>query len=150
MNKIRSAMLETYLNKGFPDLFKSRSIELLKDEKRGLSKDKYLVMFLDKLLLHKKGEKKTFLYEHIHVYEELFFSLSSKSLKEKYAGVLLEKYFSHFAHHPRKYRIKIEQVQDFLGKSISDLPQFSNRKEFDKMKKSTIFSFLKSLFSKEN
>lgn len=140
-------MLETYLAQGFPELFKSRTIQVFKDVKRGISKDRYLEMFLEKLLLG-RGEKKKFLYEHVSVYEELFFSLHSKILKEKYAPLLLDKYFSHFEHHPKKYRQKIQEVQEFLGKKLSDLPQFSNEKKFSELDKKTIFSFVKNLFSK--
>jgi hypothetical protein len=147
MNKVRSAMLETYLERGFPELFKSRTLQLFKDIKKGLQKDHYLEMFLEKLLLG-RGEKKKFLYEHLNVYEELFFSLYSKASKEKYAPLLLEKYFSHFEHHPKKYRQKIEEVQKALGKKLSDLPQFSDEKKFSELDKKTIFSFVKNLFSK--
>lgn len=142
-------MLETYLERGFPELFKSRTLMLFKDIKKSQDKDKYLVFFIDKLVFG-RGERKTFLYEHLHVFEELFFSLYSKEIKERYAPMLLEKYFSHLEHHPKKYRQKIEEVQKALGKKLSDLPQFSDEKKFSELDKKTIFSFLKSLLPKKN
>lgn len=134
--------------KYFPENYKERVFEILKDLKESSEKDSVISSFLHKIE-NKKNSKGQLLRDYVHIFERLFFFLSDEKLKEKYSQILLDSYLVRFSENEKVYKKKIEKVQKFLGKELMDLPQFKKKKSFSRLHLGSkkLFTIISSLIA---
>ena len=132
----------------FPYEFRDTVLEIFSDLEPGEVKDSILVSYLDKIE-DKKNTKGQLMLDYVVIFEKLFFFLTDKKHKEKYSKVLLDVYLVRFSYNQRFYKKKIQRVQEFLGKELTDLPQFKKEKSFLSLHLGSkkIFSIISSLLS---
>ena len=123
--------LRLYLN-AFPYDYADKVFEIFSELSPGRAKDSMLVRYLA-LIGNKKNSKGQLLRDYVVTFEKLFFFLSEEGLKKKYSKVLLDFYLVRFSENEKSYRNKIQKVQKFLGKELTDLPQFKKEKSFSQL-----------------
>lgn len=141
--------LRTYLHY-FPHDYSGRVFEIFSHLPESHAKDSVLKSFLDKIS-EKKNTKGQLLLDYVQIFEKLFFFLSDEKMKNKYSKILLDVYLVRFSYNEKLYKKKIQKVQEFLGKELTDLPHFKKEKSFLNLhlgSKKT-FSIISSLFSEK-
>lgn len=120
--------LRLYLN-SFPYDYADRVFEIFPELSPGRAKDSMLVRYLD-LIEEKKNSKGQLIRDYVIIFEKLFFFLTEDGLKKRYSKVLLDFYLVRFSENEKSYTKKIQKVQEFLGKELTDLPQFKKEESF--------------------